>query len=220
MPEQSTTTDLREWVVNWFRPDTSLPPSLSIRLVTAKKKGWADDDTAREVLSNCELQRAESLNWADRLDRKLLAVLTANGVYVAILATIRHTLYQLVIWPIGVLVLISIILAFLAWRPQGYQTIDTEDLLSYRKANIDKVRKHLISAHYRVNHKVAAVNMWKARKLKVATWFFFASATLLTIALLLAAGEQPAEQDLPAAESSIATCCEHQLSDDESTIAP
>lgn len=185
MPEQRTTTDWRSRAGKWFQPDTELPPSL----IAARKQIWGDDATAYEILSRLDQWRMGSLAWADRLDRKLLAVLTANGVYIALLATVHDTLHHLAIWPSGVFALFSLVLAAMAWRPHGYQTIRIESLLRYHEKDIDTVIDFLIKANIATSHVVDSINIWKAQKLKLAIRSFLASAVFLTIALLVAAGE-------------------------------
>ena len=57
-------------------------------------------NTVGILLERMERDTKEHLNWADRLDRKLLAVITADGVYFAILPSIRDSLptYSLRWW--------------------------------------------------------------------------------------------------------------------------
>ena len=137
------------------------------------------------LLDNVEQERREHLEWADRLDRKLLAVITADGVYAAILASIRYSI-PVVVFVAGVsIVAASLVLSYLAWRPHPYGAVPLRSI-PLTDFHPDDLNRMLIMAHGVVNNDMGRINRWKAEKL---TWAagFFAAAALVTLLVYTAA---------------------------------
>lgn len=138
------------------------------------------------LLNKLEQGRREHLEWADRLDRKLLAVITADGVYAAILASIRDSIPAAVVATVGSIVAASFILAYLAWRPHPYGAVSVVEFVPSMGIYAGDLNRILIAAHARVNEDTGRINRWKAEKL---TWAvgFFAAAALVTLLVYTAA---------------------------------
>lgn len=132
------------------------------------------------LLDNVEQERREHLEWADRLDRKLLAVITADGVYAAILASIRGLIPVVVVVAGVSIVAASLVLAYLAWRPHPYGAVPLRSFTPLTDFHPDDLNRMLIMAHGVVNSDMGKINRWKAEKL---TWAagFFAAAALVTL---------------------------------------
>ncbi len=137
-------------------------------------------ETVREVLEKSEQRRDELLGWSDRVDRKLLAVITADGVYVALLISIRGLIPGGVAILVGLLAFISLGMAYLAWRPLGYRTVSVDRFIGDLDIHPDDLRRLLISAHSAANQQIHDLNAWKARKLAFASGCFAVGA-LVTV---------------------------------------
>ena len=86
--QRSETSTWTERIVGWFRrPDTTQHPS-ALELAASIPEDGFNPETVCEILDKCEKRRVELLDWSDRLDRKLLGVITAIGVYAALLVSI------------------------------------------------------------------------------------------------------------------------------------
>lgn len=132
------------------------------------------------LLDNVEQDRREHLEWADRLDRKLLAVITADGVYGAILVSIRDSI-SVVVFAGGVsIVAASLVLAYLAWRPHPYGAAPLRSFTPLTDFHPDDLNRILVMAHRVINNNMGRINRWKAEKLTWAAGFFVAAA-LVTI---------------------------------------
>lgn len=138
------------------------------------------------LLEKLEQERKEHLELADRLDRKLLAVITADGVYGAILASIRDTIGIAAVIILTLIVAASLVLAYLAWRPHTYDGVSVAKLVASMNISTDDLHRFLIMAHVRVNDAMGIINGWKAEKLTWAAWLFVVAAlpTLLMYALV------------------------------------
>jgi hypothetical protein len=133
-------------------------------------------ETVSELLEKSEQRRAELLGWSDRLDRKLLAVITADGVYAALLVSIRNWIPAEVVVLVGMLAFTSLGIAYLAWRPLGFRTVAVERFTDNLDIHPDDIRRLLITAHNEANRQILELNAWKASKLSVAAGCFIAGA--------------------------------------------
>ena len=149
-------------------------------------RGSYEPDTVGILLEKLEQERKELLEWADRLDRKLLAVITADGVYGAILASIRDPIPVAIVIVMGSIVVASLVLAYLAWRPHPYNLVSVAKLVPSMNISTDDLNRVLIAAHVGVNDDMRTTNSWKGQKLTWAAWLFAAVAlpTLLVYALV------------------------------------
>ena len=144
-------------------------------------KGAFHPETVTDLLDKSEQRRVELLGWSDRVDRKLLAVLTADGVNVAFLVSIRDSIPTPVVIVVGMLVFTSLVLAYLAWRPLGYRAIATDRFADNLDIHPDdRHQRFLIAAHNLANRQIHDLIDWKAKKLAVATGCL-AIGALLTI---------------------------------------
>ena len=84
------------------------------------------------------------------------------------------------------IVAVSFILAYLAWRPQRYRAVRFNALITQMHIHPDDLNRMLIVAHSDVNYDMGKINRWKAEKL---TWAagFFAAAALVTLSVYTAA---------------------------------
>lgn len=138
------------------------------------------------LLDNLEQERKEHLEWADRLDRILLAVITADGVYTTILASISSTIPVVLVALVGLIVAGSFILAYLAWRPHPHDVVSVTKLVSHMDIHADDLNRVLIAMHNYINNNMKAINRWKVQMLTWAAWLFAAAAlpTLLVYTLV------------------------------------
>lgn len=169
-------------IFRWFnRPDVGQSPITIREVLNSPYK----PNTVGILLEKMERDTIDHLDWADRLDRKLLAVITADGVYFAILPSIRDSLPTYVVTLVGSIVAFSLILAYLAWRPHPYGSVHL-DFRRWINIHSDDLRRTLIVAHSNVNHDMGEINRWKAKKL---TWAAgsFAVAALITLSVYTAA---------------------------------
>ena len=181
--QRSETSTWTERIVGWFRrPDATQDPSA---LAVSIPEDGFNPETVREILDKCEKRRVELLDWSDRLDRKLLGVITAIGVYAALLVSIPTSIPSLILWPTGLLALTSILSAYLGWRPHPFQSLPTDRLINGSQYALPLLQLSLIAVHTAANCQITELNMWKARKLTWATTCFMISAgTTITYTIL------------------------------------
>ena len=165
-------------LVSWFRPPARLAQS---ELASAALQNQYHRTTVADLLTKSERHRAELLDWANHLDGKLLAVITADGVYAALLVSLRDQIPGPALVAIGAVAVVSLTLAYLAWRPHTYETVPLDPFLP-GKMNLhpDDLRRVLVIAHSVANRNIASLNTWKAKQLASAARLFAASA-LVTI---------------------------------------
>ena len=177
MTEQSSETSTRtERIVGWFRqPDTTQHPT-ALELASTIPEDGFNPETVREILDKCEKRRVELLDWSDRLDRKLLGVIAAIGVYAALLVSIPTPVPSPILWPTGLLALTSILSAYLGWRPHPFQSVPTDGLINGSQCDLPRLQQCLIAAHTAASRQITELNMWKAKKLTWATTCFMISA--------------------------------------------
>ena len=164
-------------VVRWLRrPDVGQSP-ITIKEVLDLPY---EPNTVGILLERMERDRTEHHNWADRLDRKLLAVITADGVYATFLVSFSNSIPSCVVTLVVLILAVSFILAYLAWRPHPYGSV----LLNCEMMNIlpDDLSRILIGVHSVVNPDMGKINQWKAEKLTWSAWVF-AAAALVTLSV-------------------------------------
>lgn len=159
-------------LIGWCRP----PPVGSLNGYASALQGAFDPETVSDLLDKSEQRRVELLGWSDRLDRKLLAVITADGVYAALLVSIRNLIPAWVVVLVGVLAFTSLGIAYLAWRPLGFRMVAVERFAGNLDIHPDDFRRLLITAHDAANRQIVGLNAWKAGKLSVAAGCFIVGA--------------------------------------------
>ena len=159
-------------LIGWFRP----PGLGSLNGHVSALQRPFHPETVSDLLDKSEQRRVELLGWSDRLDRKLLAVITADGVYAALLVSIRNLIPVEVVVLVGLLVFTSLGIAYLAWRPLGFRTVAVEGFVGDLDIHPDDLRRLLIAAHDAANRQILELNAWKAGKLSVAAGCFIVGA--------------------------------------------
>lgn len=165
-----------DFLLRWFTPPGLESSKEHLRLV----KGSFHPETVREVLDKSEQRREELLGWSDRLDRKLLAVITADGVYVALLLSMREWTPVGMLLAVGLLAFVSLGLAYLAWPPLGFRAVTIDPFVNHLNIHPDDLRRFLIAAHRAANRQIYDLNAWKANKLAFASGSLAAGA-LITV---------------------------------------
>ena len=167
----------------WLRRPVIVRRSLPLEKALS---GPYEPSTVEVLLRKSEQESKEHLDWADRIDRKLLAVITADGVYGAILASIRDSIPAVAVAAVGAIVTASLVLAYLAWRPHPYGAVSVARFVPTMNIDADDLKRILIVVHDGVNDDMGIINRWKAQKLTWSAWLFAAAAlpTLLVYALV------------------------------------
>ena len=164
-------------IFRWFRRPVAGQSAITIEEVLNLPY---EPNMVGTLLERMEQSRTEHLDWADRLDRKLLAVMSADGVYAAILASIRNSLPRFIVVPLVLIVAVSLILAYLAWRPHPYRSVHL-DFRLWINIQPEHLRRTLIVAHSGINHDMGKINRWKAKKLTWSSGFFVAALVTLFV---------------------------------------
>ena len=151
-------------VIRWFLHPAQNQPDEHMPILEAS----FDPETVSDLLDKSEQRRSELLDWSNQLDHKLLAVITAGGVYVAILVSIRNSIPILAVVLVGLVAAVSLLLAFLAWRPHPHATIPIDRFASNLHIDPHDLRWLLIAAHSGANLQIHELNEWKAQKLSLA----------------------------------------------------
>lgn len=156
-------------VLRWLRR-----PVVSRRPLTLEQalSGSYEPATVDIMLEKLEQEWKGHLERAHRIDRKLLALITADGVYGGILASIRDSIPAAVVVVMGLVAAASLALAYLAWRPHLYQVVSVAKLVPFMEISADDLNRALIAAHDWVNEDIDTINRWKEEKLTWATWLF------------------------------------------------
>jgi len=162
--------------ISWFRRPGVPDPEENMRTVL---KAPYDPDTVDALLDKYEQRQKELLDWSDSLDRKLLAVITADGVYAALFSSVsvRSPVPILVVVLVGISVITSIVLAYTAWRPHPHATVPIDRFVNLMHIHPHDLQRILIVAHKSASCQVYGLNSWKAQKLTAA-------ATCLAIGVL------------------------------------
>lgn len=138
-------------------------------------------ESVGDLLDKAELERRELLEMSKSLDRKLLAVITAGGVYAALLISVRGLIPGPAAGAAGAAAAAGIVLAYLAWRPNPSLAMTTHLLADYIKKDPESLKLILINVYIAANHHLYVLNKWKARLFaRSSTWVSTGSvATLL-----------------------------------------
>ena len=152
-------------VFRWF-----IRPTLDLADQTIESALGSDfhSKTADLLLDKSEQYRVELLAWSDQIDRKLLAVMTANGVYVAILVSIRDALISI---SVGALIAVGLSISYLAWRPHSYGLLSgaLDHLIQNMYIHPDDLSRVLVSLHNHCNEHLERLNLWKSQKFSVSS---------------------------------------------------
>lgn len=138
-------------------------------------------ESVGDLLGKAELERRELLEMSKSLDRKLLAVITAGGVYAALLISVRGLIPGPAAGTAGVVAAAGIVLAYLAWRPNPSLAMTTHLLVKHIGKDPDSIKLVHINVYIAANHHLYGLNEWKARLFaRSSTWVSVGSvATLL-----------------------------------------
>lgn len=138
-------------------------------------------NTAYSLLNKSEQYRAELLAWSDQIDRKLLAVITANGVYVAILVSIRNSIPTPILLSVGALIAVGLSISYLAWRPHSYGLFSRSFDIFIQNMYIhpDDMNRILAWSHNHANRHLEKLNLWKSQKFSASSMCLAAGALIV-----------------------------------------
>ena len=132
------------------------------------------------VLNMSDRQHRDLLDGVDRLDRKLLAVITAGGVYAAILVSVRETIPVLATTFAGLLALSGIGLAYAGWRNHPLPTLSSSDFIDAIRQHPDDLRRLAIIANIEANQEILRFIVLKSRMFR-GSWACFSLGALSTM---------------------------------------
>lgn len=115
-----------------------------------------------DLLDKAEQERCELLEMSRILDRKLLAVITAGGVYAALLISVRDLIPGPATGAAGVIAVAGIVLAYRAWRPNPLLAMTTHLLVKHITKDPDSLKLVLINVYIATNQQLYRLNEWKA----------------------------------------------------------
>ena len=165
-------------LTRFLRPPVAVDPEEPERLLAASY----DPATVYELLKSVENNRAELIEWLTHVDRKLLAVMTAGGVYSALLVSIRTAINVCAVTILGLVAVAGIAVAYNAWRPHSHFTLPLSHLIERMNIEPDDLRRVLVIAYSTSETQIREVIGWKVRHLGVASWCLM-SSTLATMIL-------------------------------------
>ena len=164
--------------VRWLRR-----PSLDLSAQTIGNilESSFNPNTADSLLDKSEQYRAELLAWSDQIDRKLLAVITANGVYVAILVSIRDFIPAPILLSVGALIAVGLSISYLAWRPHSYGLFSRAFDIFIQNMYIhpDDMNRILAWSHNHANRHLEKLNLWKSQKFTASSMCLAAGALIV-----------------------------------------
>lgn len=137
-----------------LRPPQDIPPPATILHPDA------DPDTVRQLLDRAQLEKRHLLEASNALDRKLPAVITAGGVYIALLASTRGLIPGWMIGITGFIAVTGVILAYLAWRPNLITS--STALAECVDKDSGNLQQLLVAIDNSVNQQRFCLNEWKA----------------------------------------------------------
>lgn len=165
-------------VVLWVRR-----PALNLddQTIESILESTFDSDTADSLLGKSQQYRAELLAWSDQIDRKLLAVITANGVYVAILVSIRDYIPAPILLSVGALIAVGLSISYLAWRPHSYGLFSRAFDIFIQNMYIhpDDMNRILAWSHNQANRHLEELNLWKSQKFTASSMCLAAGALIV-----------------------------------------
>lgn len=163
-------------LIRFLQPPGVVDPDESGRLLAASY----DPVTVSELLKGVENNRAELIEWLAHVDRKLLAVMTAGGVYSALLVSIRAAMNVWAVAILGLFAVAGIAVAYNAWRPHSHFTVPLSYLIEGMNIELDDLRRVLVIAYSTSETQIRGVIGWKVRHLGVASWCLM-SSTIATM---------------------------------------
>lgn len=144
-----------------------------------------DPATVRKLLEESEQERRELLEMSKSLDRKLLAVITAGGVYAALLISVRGVIPGPAAGMAGLLAVVGMLLAYLAWRPNPLPAMTTQLLAEQIHTKPDLLNLFLVAVHNSLNHQIYDINNWKERVFVRASNWVAVSAVITLLSSIL-----------------------------------
>ena len=159
-------------------PRAQIPPPKPILEQSAHPVSVGD------LLDKAEQERRELLEMSRMLDRKLLAVITAGGVYAALLISVRDLIPDPATGAAGVIAVAGIVLAYRAWRPNPLLAMTTHLLVKHITKDPDSLKLVLINVYIATNQQLYRLNEWKARLFaRSSTWVSVGSAITLLLSI-------------------------------------
>ena len=160
-----------------LRPPREVPPPETILHPNA------DPDAVRQLLDRAQLERTHLQEASNTLDRKLLAVITAGGVYTALLVSTRGLIPGWVIGVTGLIAVIGVILAFVAWRPNLISS--STALAEYVYKDSEDLQQLLLAIDNLINQQMFYLNKWKTLLFaRASTWVSVSALITLLISIL------------------------------------
>lgn len=137
-----------------------------------------------DLLEKAERERRELLEMSKVLDRKLLAVITAGGVYAALLVSVRDLIPGPAAGATGIIAVAGIVLAYRAWRPNPLLAMTTHLFVKHIMKDPDSLKLVLINVYIATNQQLYVLNEWKARLFaRSSTWVSVGSVTTLLLSV-------------------------------------
>ena len=164
-------------LIRFLRPPGVVDPEEPGRLLAASY----DPATVSELLKGVENNRAELIEWLAHVDRKLLAVMTAGGVYSALLVSIRAAMNVQAVAILGLVAVVGIAVAYNAWRPHSHFTVPLSYLIERMNIEVDDLRRVLVIAYSTSETQIRGVIGWKVRHLGIASWCLMSSTVATMI---------------------------------------
>ena len=160
-----------------LRPPREVPPPETIL------RPNADPDAVRQLLDRAQLERHHLQETSNTLDRKLLAVITAGGVYTALLVSTRGLIPGWVIGITGLIAVIGVILAYVAWRPNFI--LSTTTLAEYADIDPEDLQQLLLAIDNMINQQTFYLNKWKSLLfVRASAWVSVSALITLVISIL------------------------------------
>ena len=153
-----------------LRPPREIPPPDIVL------RPNADPDAVRQLLDRAQLERRHLQEASNTLDRKLLAVITAGGVYTALLVSTRGLIPGWVLGITGLIAIIGVILAYKAWRPN--LILSTTTLAEYVDNDPENLQQLLMAIDNSINQQMFSLNNWKSL-------LFARASTLVSVSALI-----------------------------------
>ena len=132
------------------------------------------------VLNMSDREHRDLLDGVDRLDRKLLAVITGGGVYAAILVSVRDTIPVIATTFAGLLALSGIGLAYAGWRSHPLLTVSSSNFIDAIRQHPDDLRRLAIVAGIEANQEILRFVILKSRMFRWS-WACFSVGALSTM---------------------------------------
>lgn len=164
-------------LIRFFRPPGVADPEEPGRLLAASY----DPATVSELLKGVENNRAELIEWLAHVDRKPLAVMTAGGVYSALLVSIRAANERLGRGDTqpgrggrhsrGLQRL----------EAHAHFTVPLSYLIERMNIELDDLRRVLMIAYSTSETQIRGVIGWKVRHLGIASWCLMSSTVATMI---------------------------------------